>query len=1411
MPKLSKSIISAFIKSDCERRFVLDLFHRGGKSDEATRKALKMPDRQPHRPGFELVSRAGEEWQYEKVQDLVQAFGAHGVQWFPAPTPKKPFHIDECALGAALDSSSRSRFIVEAEFELTGSFKRHFGLDLLEAQPINLKFSTFRPDLVYVDDQTSSQSEILFDGEIIRRTSCDKRIGLRVIDIKLTSEPSAAYFAETALYSIALAGWLRDTGRDQKYYVRSDAAVWPGSYEASPILIALDAARRAGRPATSKELIDGLDQEVENTPVDVFVPRLTRILKEILPRLLKDAPNWKDLPWDVTGRCRNCEYLGMRWGKEDAPSDLCIPEAARQDHLSRLAFVPRGAFRKLRSNAIHQVRQLHKLDESHSAFEAHPQLRATKGIVRGRAGALSSGYSGIAQGAPSSSVLPKWPDIRIFLTAEFDPSSAISVAFALNANWWSGEEQPDAEGSQSHQRTSKEFLISNRSLYQERTVFLLFLQAIFEVMEKAKKDVGGNPSVQIYVWDSITYEHLSRLVGRHLDEILKQKALKNLAWLFPPNDLIGSSDLIHRGSVIAIVGDAVRTSLATPIPHVYSLLNVARTYHLSRVENPEALFHVDPFYEDPLTSQIPIERIHEFWNPAKQASEMPRMSAALTKVLQVKLRALEHIAIRLTIDLRDMLIAKAPLMNAIKPPTAKQGMAAESQLVYAYAELNNALAAQENVRLRSLQMDEREASFASAKLAGLYRDPNEVLNRLKLDPLPNRFIFNLGPGSREVKAKSGDFTFAVADPNRLWFLETRLISLVEPTGTSLPDKFIPYFAKKSWGMMPLAKVMSAAVVAIDRNLQFIVLDFNEQWWPVINWLLTKNAFSFDSTLMLDPIHQDFFLGRLEKGLKTIGIPALSTAAASNLPNSPIGSYRGATAKIGASISAAAEMLWDCQKMESTPSPMRDINDFPQQYIESMRLNKDQLDAVRHAFCNRFTLIWGPPGTGKTHTLVAAISSMIVGRSSDDMPRILVSAQTYAAIDEVLRKLTPSLQPGAPLHGLRAYRIRSQSANQNQHEFVNDVPLKTNGVVTEIAKHLLQDLILPSAPILVFGPPQQIFNLAEIASDDLIAELFDVVVLDEAGQLDFGNGALPLMPLRKDGAVVVAGDPLQLPPIRQTEPPEAFKDLLGSLYDYLKKRRGVSDCKLSISYRSNQVILDAVSYAGYATLTSEHPRLKANYSDSTAFDYIDDILDPNLPCCALIYDDGEHAQSNPVETQLVGAFIERLKLRLRAKPTYSETDVPIDLLYEEKKFWQEGVGIVTPHRAQQAMIVSDLQERFPADEIKEDIRAAVDTVERFQGQQRDVIVISFCLGDTDAILAEEEFLMSLNRFNVMISRARVKVIVIISRQVLDYLSDNIEVLNESRMLKWFCDTYCKNPRTLQVTAQGKNMNVEFRSR
>ena len=87
--------------------------------------------------------------------------------------------------------------------------------------------------------------------------------------------------------------------------------------------------------------------------------------------------------------------------------------------------------------------------------------------------------------------------------------------------------------------------------------------------------------------------------------------------------------------------------------------------------------------------------------------------------------------------------------------------------------------------------------------------------------------------------------------------------------------------------------------------------------------------------------------------------------------------------------------------------------------------------------------------------------------------------------------------------------------------------------------------------------------------------------------------------------------------------------------------------------------------------------------------------------------------------------------------------------------------MTPHRAQQAAVYDRLAAVLPDGIDRNLVFDSIDTVERFQGQEKVVMIASFGLGDADQIAAEEQFMYSLNRFNVTASRAQAKFVALIS--------------------------------------------------
>jgi len=427
---------------------------------------------------------------------------------------------------------------------------------------------------------------------------------------------------------------------------------------------------------------------------------------------------------------------------------------------------------------------------------------------------------------------------------------------------------------------------------------------------------------------------------------------------------------------------------------------------------------------------------------------------------------------------------------------------------------------------------------------------------------------------------------------------------------------------------------------------------------------------------------------------------------------------------------------------------------------------------------------------------------------------------------VLLELAADLALLLPSKSYRACRVQSKWSPEpddfaSKHPGIENIILNTARPSAQVAG-LLRELQDASNILLVGTVPQQLHNLAvagktkkERRPSDTIRSWFDLIVLDEASQIDVAGSTLVLSKLAPGGACVLAGDDLQLPPIQAAEPPKDLEHVVGSAYDYFRRHHRIEPQALNVNYRANETLVEFTRMAGYSqNLRSYYPELKlhlienipvtrpTNWPESLYWSpHWAKFLDPDHAAVAFVYDDSMSSQVNAFEADTVAALLWLLRTCMgNTLDNERRGDDPLVPSASEKcnvsRFWDRAVGVVTPHRAQMAKTVGRLQEIFDGDP-SEAIRSAVDTVERFQGQQRDVIIASFGVGDPDIITAEDEFLYNLNRFNVLTSRARAKLIVLVSRSVLEHLSDDAEVLNDSRLLKLFAETYCVEPETIEL--------------
>jgi hypothetical protein len=1408
LPRFDKTCVTQFASTGCEKQLRIAL-HPDTVRHRAERQALNLPHPQV-RPALADIRNAGNEWGDSKVHDLSVAFGAVrllGGARTPtaaAASPGLRFAASELLFHLQANVSAGD-FLVETEFDAdTETFRSTHALDGLTSHGIAapLKLARVRPDLIEVLDpagEGAAVCRVTPAGDLQPVAAGDMRLPLRIIDVKLTSEPGPQYFSELAYYTVTLAAWLQEHGLDTTFSVSGDPAVWPGSENDS----ALQRARTEG--ASTPALYAALHEDLETAPLRIFLADLSRLLHDVLPRVL--ATPLPQLPWAVTPGCQGCENLGQKFKAAPGtnPSDWdprhCLPTAETTQDLSRLPFVSRGAVRVLRNRGHADVPAVAALPDTDSTFDAHHRLRGQRTIVSARARALTGAVAGpLTSPTATTAAIPEFAKLRLFLTADFDPGSAITVAFGLRWAWL------DRTTRLNRVANPRVHYVPGKTVADEWPVFALLLDDLDTLLNEAQAH-DARANAQVYVWDSVTLDHLTRVVGRHLGHIIATGRLARLAWLFPPDEVLDAPHLAASPAV-SVVRDAVRSLLSLDVAHTYTLLETARRYHDPGHPNPT--FRVPTFWHDPFSDQIPPERAHQLWRGRMTpgAPTPAQLQADLTQTVRAKLGALATVTDRLGQDLRGRLTRSSPRIDQLRGPRDLPGTSHLGLLLYAHAKLNAALDELDISRIRALPPAEREATFASARLPRRFTGTAETaaLNALGLTAQPHRAIYELGPGSREVKAKPGDFSWAIAPANATGLLDQTVSTVIHRTG----DAALRTRWSGNWGALrqKMTKVLGVTIAALDRDQSLIAVDFEDfgDATPIRQDLVDGGHVQLDTDIVMDPVAIDFFTRKVEETVQAIGNPP--KAARNPRIQAALGIKRNPRTGTPHPVE---DFLWDAPATAATavPRPTATLKETLQ--AKDFTLNTSQWEAWEQALTRRLALIWGPPGTGKTATVRAILAGLAAGSAGGPPLRIAVAAGTYTAVDNVLQPLAVDLRVHWPDVELRRLRSSGRPAptwlppaadvGSNDPEAMQATTSRLAGPDTTI----------------VAGTPDQLHRLITYATRTA-GPLFDVIVIDEAGQLDVAHTVLVLAGAAPGATVIVAGDPKQLPPIHAAEAPAGLEPLVGSVYAFFRDWHGVVYNPLLVNYRSNSEIVALGQRAGYpAALVAHSPALRVRYTPTSAAavetptvvpagwptglpysEALPAIADPGRPVVCLTYPEGVSGQWNQFEADTVAALVwwyaHTLADGLDGRTDPSGTPLPTATApLSALELWTRGIGVITPHRAQRARIVDRLTRLFTVLGVHTDtagwIAGAVDTVERFQGQERDIIVASYAVGDPDTVAEEAEFLHDLNRFNVLATRAKAKLIVMASRELIAHISSDLQVIRSSEMLKDFVDTFC----------------------
>jgi hypothetical protein len=478
---------------------------------------------------------------------------------------------------------------------------------------------------------------------------------------------------------------------------------------------------------------------------------------------------------------------------------------------------------------------------------------------------------------------------------------------------------------------------------------------------------------------------------------------------------------------------------------------------------------------------------------------------------------------------------------------------------------------------------------------------------------------------------------------------------------------------------------------------------------------------------------------------------------------------------------------------------------------------------------------GPPGTGKTSGAFApGLCARAYGAAAaGDNFAGLVTAPSNTAIDEVLEATAELLltaregsdsgddSPEASLDDIHLVRIGDGEppgapegvtyidyndadddellralGNWLDNQARTETPSEGQAGLEAFGGGSADKPATDADQTLVFATPARAWKLVkELSGADgpeaiAKAAYWDLIAADEASMLTLPEFLLAGSGLRADGQVLVGGDHRQLPPVQTHDwDEERRRDIRTtvpylSALEYLRLLRGEPDVldeerqddwihehtaspnttgirfvQLSETFRFGTRTADLVGDAVYANDGIDYTARKDATPGSVAPAGLEhpltELLD-EAPVTLITYDcETDFQEWNPVEATLAAELVAAREPGTTA-------------------------GVVTPHNAQRSRITSRLETRDIKTGSGQPV--SIDTVNRFQGGEADLMIVSATVSDPQYIARESDFLLNENRVNVSLTRHKEKLVIIAPEAILGHIPDDPDLYDETVIWK-----------------------------
>jgi hypothetical protein len=1454
--KFNKQILTRFVQTECERQLFLDLAQEKPDLWISPNRPIEKPKIRRHGSNYlELMGQKYEQLVYARLVSLKQVKYKKGEKTIVANSDLSSNAFIEFYKALEQQQKSNQLLLLEYQYENPRTFFEEVFNISSRKKPMPVDYSKQRPDILIIEKLNGPSDkvrELLPDNKVreVPKEEFKSRYAISVIDIKNIRDINVGkkQFTEILYYMQTLAYFLKEHGLSDKFFVRVDGnGIFPRYNEEDlnkiksfdkffelAIFLKWDESNQIFKTLVNKiqQLWKRCPCSIDSIPVNIqancgYCYYIEDCKKSLGMDGTKPPKEWslKLIPYTSMSIAQQLLDRGFKTIGDMVDNLKSVKIGNTPESLYPELPLLQLKAQSISENKVIKPRagQIHAYSiPKYSSIAINFSVESDPANQRVFAAGLYL-YMSVSPKAPYSLVYENWwriwkegyegsktpkeiqKELNEYLTREI-PLEKVEEFLSLLGKlkvvliFLKGEKNKDGS-IRKRSTVIYQFAIVNEgndnqteAQFARKVIikldYLLKLCNIIEnylVTDSEKAGRYYGPTTSLFYWSRRQLNNFQEMLERNLDSIIKDRkavsAFESIMSLFSPSESEVSHPYQHKK--MFNIQDFAETIFGFPTVITYTWHEIAKKSFGT---------HVNLRYWIPHFNYMDFNNWYEFLAEEKDKIKKQELEKNIGRQMMFKVRTINWLRMKFQVEFSQIISKHSRVINksVFKSVFLNSELHPISHVWYLFSKFTGAFDELEAEYLRTTYPEFSIGKLAAAQVDSLQINEGSGKNVY--------CAFNLVGLSSNMKLRVGQRVYLV--PNQIRDMPlSRIVEMYKVT-----------IAEMVW----YPKIKGYVVTTEETSSKFYKEYQDKE--KFFTWYLYHTTIDAWSKKLYG---RDGLLQRHQLGTSWLGA---RLAFLWNIRSTPKLFWPHSW-----EFSAPAVYLFSpklvlnlanekrVEKTEELITPITPTPDFSQKAAIKLALN------------NVISGIRGPPGTGKSQTIAAFIDEYYerCKKRGQKSVKILVTCFSYAALRVIIDKIRNSKDSSNKLvksANLQMIFLRSLYQKPIEKKVgcrdVDDLvrsgnTWKLNGQNRSVtATNMLEESLEES--FILFANAHQLFYLPDRVDDNFA---FDLIVVDEASQLPIDNFMSSLQFVHQhdfkvkipNGAGMPGTQILDSKLVKDLSLEDDVKyepltkvvivgEVLDSLFSYYVRRQGIPNMQLKVNYRSNEEIMNFTSILG---IYEELKAAPSNASFTLEGDinrikvkWVQEVLDPRKVIGTIIHDRKYEVGVSSLEAELVVQIVINY---------YNMCNIKNEK--EEKEFWLEKLGVVAPHNAQGRLIIRRIFDEMtkPKDRIThlknsplmKLISNTVYSVEKFQGSDRDLIISSIGLSDKDQLNAESEFIYNLNRFNVLTSRAKAKIILIASKLFFEFIPMDRKIIEQSAHIRKFAMNFCNIEQPLKV--------------